>query len=69
MGTGPRPAYVEAVKTLWLRNHFFWQLADTFPNLGVDDATYRQEAHSAENLAEVEMFIGRAVGDSNCLLD
>jgi hypothetical protein len=63
-----QPEYVQAVQTLWLRNHFFWQLADQYPNLGIDDAGYRDEAHSAENLAEIGMFIGRTVGDSNCLL-
>ena len=62
-------AYREAVQTLWLRTHYFYQLADQFPNLGIDDALYRNEAHKPANMAEIEMFIGRKVGDSNCLLD
>ena len=63
------PAYVDAVKYAWLRLHYFYEFADEFPALGIDDAIYRTEMHKPENLAEIEMFIGHAVGDSNCLLD
>jgi len=63
------PAYVDAVRLLWLRTHFFYQHADTHPNLGINDAQYRAAAHKPANLAEIDMFIGRKVGDSNCLLN
>jgi len=63
-----QPAYVDAVRTIWLRTHFHYQHADTHPSLGINDATYRAEAHQQHNLDEIEMFIGAKVGDSNCLI-
>ncbi len=65
-----QPAYVDAVRILWLRTHFFYEaVGDSHPNLGIHDATYRAEAYQPDNLAEIELFIGRAVDDSSCLLD
>lgn len=65
-----QPAYVDAVRTLWLRTHFFYEeVGDLYPNLGIHDASYRAEAYQPDNLAEITMFIGRAVGPSSCLLD
>ncbi len=63
------PVYRDVVETLWLRTHFFLPIADAFPGLGIDDDEYRALIHRPENLAEIEMFTGRAVGDSACLLD
>ncbi len=63
------PSYVDAVKYAWLRVHFFYELADQYPELGINDDVYRNEMHQPENLAEIQMFIGHAVGDSSCLLD
>lgn len=65
-----QPAYVDAVRLLWLRTHYLYDVVgDMYPNLGISDALYRDEAHQPDNVAEIEMFIGRAVGDSPCLLD
>ncbi len=65
-----QPAYVDAVRVLWLRTHFFYEeVGDMYPNLGISDDVYRSEAYKTENLAEIEMFIGRKVGPSSCLLD
>lgn len=51
--------YVDAVKTLWKRGHFFLEeVGDDFPNLGISDQIYRDEAARAENIAELEMFTG-----------
>ena len=59
--------YRDAVKISWLRTHFFLEIADNFPSLGISDQTYRAEAHKPENMDEISMFIGRTVNDSNCL--
>jgi hypothetical protein len=59
--------YVEAVKTLWKRAHFFYEeVGDDWPNLGINDAMYRAEANKDENLAELEMFTGVGLDDSPC---
>jgi hypothetical protein len=63
-------AYVDAVRILWLRTHYFYEeVGDVYPNLGISDDTYRNEAYQPDNLAEIEMFVGREVGPSSCLLD
>jgi hypothetical protein len=59
--------YRDAVETAWLRTHFFLELADNFPNLGINDAMYRDLAHQPANMAEIEMFIGKPVNASACL--
>lgn len=59
--------YPELVETLWLRTHFLLDYADEFPNLGIHDDMYRALMYEPANLAEIEMFTGNAVGDSNCL--
>jgi hypothetical protein len=65
-----QPAYVDAVRILWLRTHFFYEeVGDMYPNLGISDDVYRAEAYKTENLAEIELFIGRKVNDSSCLQD
>jgi hypothetical protein len=61
------PAYRDAVETAWLRTHFFLEIADAFPNLGVDDQMYRSQAHRQENLDELELFLGHPVAASACL--
>jgi hypothetical protein len=61
-------AYVDAVRTIWLRTHFHYQQADQHPGLGINDAAYRAEAHKQANLDEIDMFIGEKVGDSNCVI-
>lgn len=63
-----QPVYLEAVELLWLRTHFFYEaVADGYPSLGIDDAMYRAAAYEAENLAELEMFTGKAFGASSCI--
>ncbi len=60
--------YVEAVRTAWLRTHFFYEeVADMYPGLGISDDIYRAAATTPENLAEIEMFIGEPVDASSCL--
>lgn len=60
-------AYVEAVRILWQRTHFFYEeVADDFPNLGISDDLYRNEAYKDENLAEIEMFVGVDLDASPC---
>ncbi|HUH04926.1 MAG TPA: hypothetical protein VML75_23170 [Kofleriaceae bacterium] len=61
------PVYVEAVKTAWLRTHYFLAIADAFPALGISDDMYRALMHQADNRAEIEMFIGHQLDDSSCL--
>jgi hypothetical protein len=61
------PVYPELVETLWLRAHFFLEFADEFPGLGISDDMYRALMYEPANLAEIEMFTGNAVGNSNCL--
>lgn len=63
-------SYVDAVRILWLRTHFFYEeVGDMYPNLGINDDVYRTEAYKPDNLAEIEDFIGRKVNDSSCLQD
>ncbi len=60
-------AYVDAVRILWQRTHFFYdEVADDFPNLGISDDLYRNEAYKDENLAEIEMFVGVDLDASPC---
>ena len=59
--------YREIVKTQWLRTHYFLPYADAFPNLGINDGTYRTLMHQPENMAEISMFIGQTVNASNCV--
>lgn len=63
------PVYRQAVATLWLRTHYFLERVDAHPTLGIDDAKYRALLHAPENVAEIEMFLDRRVGDSSCYLD
>lgn len=59
--------YVDAVRILWQRTHFFYdEVADDFPNLGISDDLYRNEAYKDENLAEIEMFVGVDLDASPC---
>ncbi|MEM6989482.1 MAG: hypothetical protein AAF721_03265 [Myxococcota bacterium] len=60
--------YVEAVELLWLRTHFFYEeAADQFPALGISDDTYRAIAYEPDNIAEIDMFVGKTFTDSSCL--
>ncbi len=62
-----QPAYVEAVKVLWQRAHFFYEaVGDAWPNLGISDDMYRAHATADENLAEIEMFVGADLDASPC---
>ena len=62
-------AYVEAVRTLWLRTHFFYEeVGDDFPNLGINDGMYRDLAYEDANLAEIEMFVGADLEPSSCVV-
>jgi hypothetical protein len=61
--------YVEAVLTLWLRAHFFYEeVGDDHPNLGINDAMYRSLAAEDDNLAEIEMFVGEDLDASSCIV-
>jgi hypothetical protein len=60
---------VELVRTQWLRAHFWLEISDRFPEQGIRDQDIRQHVYAAENLAEIEMFLGHAVDASPCLPD
>ena len=60
---------VDIVATLWVRTHFFLSISDRHPSLGIEDLEYRRVIHEPANEAEIEMFIGRPVGDSPCFAD
>lgn len=61
--------YLEAVELLWLRTHFFYEaVGDGYPELGISDDLYRQEAYQPDNLAELEMFTGKTFDDSSCVV-
>lgn len=61
------PVYRQAVEVAWLRTHFFLELTDGYPNLGIDDDMYLTLAHEPSNMAEISMFIGKPVDASACL--
>ncbi len=61
------PVYRQAVETAWLRTHFFLNVANAFPNLGINDDMYLALAHQPDNMAEISMFIGRPVQATACL--
>lgn len=59
--------YRQAVETAWLRTHFFYDIADDYPNLGINDQMYAALAHEPANMAEISMFLGVTVSASSCL--
>jgi len=59
--------YRRAVETAWLRTHFFLDIANAFPNLGINDDMYLALAHEQANMDEIGMFIGKTVQASACL--
>jgi hypothetical protein len=59
--------YVQAVKILWQRAHFFYEeVGDAWPNLGISDDMYRAHALEDDNLAEIEMFVDADLDASPC---
>jgi hypothetical protein len=62
-----QPAYVDAVRLLWLRAQFFYEaVGDDFPSLGISDAEYRAEAEREENLGELRLFTGAQLEAGPC---
>jgi hypothetical protein len=61
------PQFVDLVRTQWLRLHFFLDIADRFPSLGIHDAAIRAHMYESENMQEISLFIGQAVSASSCL--
>jgi hypothetical protein len=60
---------VDLVRTQWLRAHFWLAISDRYPEQGIRDEDIRQHVYTAENLAEIELFLGHAVDASPCLPD
>ena len=61
------PAYVELVRVLWQRAHFFLEAAARFPDLGEDDDAIGANVAAPENVREVSSFVGVTVATSSCL--
>lgn len=57
----------EAVKQDWLKMHFWLMESDQHPSHGINDGRIRQHLYQADNLRELELFLGFAVTDSHCL--
>ncbi|MFH1437192.1 MAG: hypothetical protein ABIJ56_15905 [Pseudomonadota bacterium] len=60
-------AFVDMIRTQWLRLHFFLQQADRFPLLGIHDDAIRVHMYNTDNQSEIEMLIDHPVAASNCL--
>ncbi len=60
-------AWVDLIRTQWLRLHFFLQQADRFPNLGIHDDAIRVHMYNTDNQSEIEMLIDHPLAASNCL--
>ena len=59
---------VDLVLIQWLRLHFFLDISYAFPNLGVGDHAIEDHMHDPEHQGEIELFVGRDLQASNCLL-
>ena len=57
----------ELVRLQWLRTHFWLEVSDRYPEQGIRDQTIRTHVYSAENLTEMESFLGHPVDASPCL--
>lgn len=60
------PEIVEALRTLWNRMHFFYEVAANYAYLSIEAETIESELYAPENLAELEMVLGSPVGASSC---
>jgi len=61
------PEVGEVVRTLWIRTHFFLDMADQDPGLGVDDARIRPLMAAQQPVYEA--FLGHSLEDGPCLPD
>lgn len=57
---------VEALRTLWNRMHFFYEVATSYAYLSIEADTIEAELYAPENLAELELVLGSPVGASSC---
>ncbi len=59
---------VDLVLIQWLRLHFFLDISYAFPNLGINDHAIENHVHDLEHQTEIELFVGRELQASPCLL-
>jgi len=59
---------VDLVLIQWLRLHYFLDVSYAFPNLGINDHAIEAHVHDPEHQGEIELFVGRDLQASNCLL-
>ncbi|MCC7540636.1 MAG: hypothetical protein IT379_30755 [Deltaproteobacteria bacterium] len=59
--------YVEIVRVIWQRAHFFLEASARYDELGESDDAIAAHVARPGNVAEVSMFVGRTVAISSCL--
>lgn len=60
------PEIRELVALQWQRSHFWLEVADRYPEIGISDGQIRRHLYTAENLGVLREFTGYELGRSAC---
>jgi hypothetical protein len=58
---------VDLLIVQWLRTHFFLDVSNNFPALGIHDVAIQAQVHAPANQQEIEDCVGRALLAGPCL--